>query len=138
MSARRRRLRVLTRREFWRVVRFLTVGAGVALTYAILFLGARELGARLWEANTIAYAASVMVQYFAHTLWTFRGKVRDMMQQGRFLGVIGFGAIFSFVATTKVGPALDWPDEAAAALVIFGLPVFNYILYRFWVFRGKR
>ena len=136
MSSRSRRLKVLSRREIWRVARFLTVGAAVAITYSALFLGLRASGEVLWEANAIAHVASVSVQYIAHTLWTFRSRLRDVAQQARFVGVIAFGFIFSFTVTTMISPAMGWPDTVSVALVVFLLPVFNYALYRFWVFRS--
>jgi putative flippase GtrA len=138
MSSKTRRLKVLFHREVWRVARFLIVGAAVALTYAGLFLGLRAAETPIWEANGIAHVASICVQYVSHTLWTFRSRLRDRAQQLRFLGVIVFGFGFSFAVTTLLSPYMGWPDVVSVALVVFVLPLFNYVLYRFWVFRGTR
>ena len=138
MSSKSRRRKLLTQREIWRVVRFLTVGGAVAVTYAVLFLGLLEVGATRWQANGVAQTASISLQYLAHTLWTFESGLRDPRQQGRFLGVIGFGFAYGFAVTTWLSPAMGWPDEVSAALVVFLLPVFNYALYRFWVFAPRR
>ncbi len=134
MSSRSRRRKVLTQREIWRLVRFLTVGAAVALTYSLLFTGLRTTGATLWESNGVAHVGSVTVQYVAHTLWTFRSRLLDHRQQARFVGVILFGFGFSFAVTTTISPTMGWPDWVSVLLVVFLLPVFNYALYRFWVF----
>ncbi|QPH53074.1 GtrA family protein [Pontivivens ytuae] len=134
-SFQKRRLHVLTRREFWRLVRFGVVGVCLAATYAGLFLGLREFGLTRWESNGIAFSISTALQYVAHTKWTFQSRIWDTGQQTKFLVVIGIGVVYSFIVTTKLTPFFGWPDWGAAACVIFTLPILNYILYRFWVFR---
>lgn len=138
MSHARRRRRLITKREAYRLIRFFTVGGGVALIYGGLFLGLRAVDVPVWLANGAAFAAGVLFQYVMHTKWTFRSTVWDGAQQARFGGVILFGFVFSYVVTTILAPVIGYGDQVSAALVIFVLPLFNFALYRFWVFRSGR
>ncbi|RED12157.1 GtrA family protein [Pontivivens insulae] len=124
--------------EAARFARFLIVGGGVALIYAGLFFALRYWLVPTWLANVIAFCCGVLFQYVMQTVWTFRASVRDSRQQARFLGVIVFGLVFSWLATTKMAPVIGYGDRIGAALVIFVLPVFNFALYRFWVFRDQQ
>lgn len=124
--------------SFARVVRFCAVGASVAAVYLAVYLSLVRSGANEALANVLAYAIAIIIQYVAHALWTFKGQAFVPRQILRFCTAVGLGLIVSTLITSAVGPGLAWQDWQSAILVVILLPVFNFMIFSLWVFRGKQ
>ena len=126
------------REELARLVRFSVTGVCVAAIYVIAYVLLTGAGMAPFWANLIAFTLAVAFQYVMQTRWTFRRRLADGLQGMRFVLTIGFGLVFSTVISTFVGPWLGWPPWVAAIIVAVTLPVTNYIVFRFWVYRVGR
>lgn len=126
------------REELGRLVRFTVTGTVVAAVYVAAYAGLSSLGMPPFWANLVSFASAVAVQYFGQTMWTFRGRITDGLQGMRFVTTVSLGLAFSTFLTTVVGPFFGWPAWVAAALVAVTLPVTNFIVFRFWVYRIRQ
>lgn len=115
-------------------VRFAIVGIAVALFYVLTYLALMAAGLSRPAANATAFLLAVAGQYVAQTLWTFRRPLGLPDQIVRFACTIGLGLLVSALLTGVIGPAMNWTDWMAAALVTVILPVQNYLFFRLWVF----
>ncbi|WP_413719757.1 GtrA family protein [Silicimonas sp. MF1-12-2] len=126
----------MTQVEFLRLLRFSTTGGLVALIYVVIYLMlASEAGLGQFQANLIAFSLAVIFQYIVQTLWTFKASIWSAPQVFRFALTIGLGLLFSSIITSLAGPYFSWPSWLSALVVVVVLPVLNYIIFRFWVYR---
>lgn len=127
--------RLLSMTEIARTLRFAVVGVGTAAFYALLFFVFRDLGVPATAASLIALGIAVVTQYFAHSLFTFRSAVAERGQIARFFATVATGALVSVLVTEILVPGARLPEWVGVAVVVFGLPVTNFIIFRLWVFR---
>ncbi|WP_300064065.1 GtrA family protein [uncultured Roseobacter sp.] len=117
-----------------RLARFALIGSLAAASYLLLYLGFLGLDLpRIW-ANALAFGLAVCLQYVGQAGFTFRKRLMDTAQIGRFGAMVALGFLTSMLITGGLGPALALADWAAAALVTVVLPVQNYIIMSAWVF----
>lgn len=124
----------MTRRNGRQLARFAIVGAIVALTYVALYLLLMRFGLTRGPANALAFCVAVGLQYLGQTRWTFEQPLKQGGQALRFIITICLGLAVSALITGFVGPAMGWPEAAAAVAVILWLPVQNFIFFRLWVY----
>lgn len=129
------RTRAALRAEAGRTLRFAVVGASVTLIYALGYAGLRGLGLAAWLASALAFAAAVAWQYRAQTAWTFRAPSGAHGRVRRFGVTVGAGLIVASAITGWIGPATGLSEAGAVAGVILWVPVQNYLIFRFWVYR---
>jgi len=120
----------------FQILRFAVVGTIVAALYVLLYLGLLAFGLIQPVANLLAFGSAVTVQYIGQAWWTFRQPLVMPEQIFRFTCTIVLGFVVSALITGLIGPALNWPDALAAAVVTVVLPVQNYLFFRIWVFAG--
>jgi len=125
-----------SRAEIARLARFALVGLAVAALYGVLYFVLRGMGLVPWLASIAAFAGAVTMQYVAHTVFTFRAPVDEPGQLARFVVTVTVGALLSTVITGFVGPSLGWPESVSILAVVVILPVTNFVIFRFWVFRA--
>jgi putative flippase GtrA len=121
--------------------RFGTVGLAATLTHALMFAGLIEFaGFAPLLANLIAFSAAVLVSFLGHFHWTFRKKTaRQRWQQQRaafvrFAVVALTGLALNSLAVVVVVNLLALPYQYALLLMIGVVPVFVFVLSKFWAF----
>ena len=124
----------MTQYNWGQLVRFAIVGIGVALLYVLIYLALLTLGSPQVIANIVAFLLAVAVQYFGHTLFTFRKPLGLPDQIVRFVCTIGLGLFVSTMITGILGPSMGWQNWVSAALVTIILPVQNFLFFKAWVF----
>ena len=123
--------------ELGKLIRFAVIGTTCAGIYFSVFVVQSALGVTPFLANLIAFTLAVVVQYLGHTLWTFRGSLKDAIQGVRFVATIGLGLLISTVISSVIAPHFTWPAWLTATLVVILLPISNYVAFRFWVYRAE-
>ncbi len=133
------RLRALCAREdFGRLLRFGVIGGLTALLYAALFFALVEgAGLARFAASTAAYLGAIVFQYFGHSLFTFRTPAVQAGQVWRFCMTNLTGCVLAALVTEVLPRIAPVPVWIAVGLVIFGLPVFNWLVMGRWVFKGR-
>ena len=116
------------------LIRFASVGLGVAALYVFAFLALLELGLGKLHANLIAFALAITVQYIGQAAFTFRKPLDDHAQMLRFLSMIAAGFFSASLITGAIGPVLSISDLAAAVCVTLFLPIQNFFIMKLWVF----
>lgn len=124
---------------FWQIARYGVTGLFVtACQAAIYWTLAAPLGLHPQLANGIGYLAAVLIGYFTHSAFTFRGHGSRNNQGAR-------GA--RFVAVSLISYALNafwvwlcvshmrWPEWSPIPAMIFVTPAVMFGLNRQWVFR---
>jgi putative flippase GtrA len=119
-------------------VRYLVVGVFCFLVdVGLLWLLHDGLGVPLALATPIAFLASFAVTYTLQRVVAFASDVRVTPSVGRYTVLV----IFNTLATTAIvwGTAavgLPWIGGKVAAVV--ATTIWNYFVYRYWVFAGPR
>ncbi|WP_102108100.1 GtrA family protein [Oceaniglobus roseus] len=116
------------------LLRFALVGAAVAGSYVLLYLAFQAAGLDRAAANALAFALAVVLQYLGQARLTYRRRLADGGQIGRFALMIGCGFATSALVTGILGPRLGLSDALSAAAVALLLPVQNFLLMTLWVF----
>jgi putative flippase GtrA len=121
--------------------RFGTVGLTAAAIHVLVFVAAMEL-ARLVPlvANFVAFGVAVLVSFFGHLQWTFRGqtagggRTQGRVALPRFILVALTGLALNSLAVYLVVNILAWPYYYAIALMISVVPLVVFVLSKFWAF----
>ena len=121
--------------EFWRLMRFSTVGAVATVTHiGIAMVLVAAAGANPTVGAMIGFAAAFLMSYLGHFRFTFAvsGRHRDYLLKFAASSLASFflstGAVW--VATAILG--IDYKPALIALAII--VPVCNYLVNRFWVF----
>jgi putative flippase GtrA len=122
--------------ELARALRFAIVGVSVAAVYVLLYFLLRQAGMIAWIASLLALATAFAVQYTAHTVFTFRSTFQEHGQLSRFLVTVLTGTAVSMLVTLVLVPRLGLPEWLGVGIIIFGLPIANFIIFRLWVYRA--
>lgn len=123
--------------ERQRFLRFATVGVVVAVYYLMAFWGLLKVFGSPWIANFWAFGSAVMIQYIGQTVWTFGKLMAVPAQIGKFLCMIGVGLIVSSAVTGVLGPQIGLSNFTSALVVVVLLPIINFVVLRFWVYREQ-
>lgn len=121
-----------------RWMRFGLVGGAATLCYALLgLLFVNAWGMPLLPGNGLAYLLSFAVSYLGQSLWTFqaRGGHRAMLPRFAATQAVGLG-LNSCIVWLLVRFGLEYELAMPAAVVL--VPVFVYLLCKYWVFRRTR
>jgi len=135
---------LVSKKEFTRFSRFLTVGAiGTALDFSLLVL-LKSIGLPTLIANSISFSAGLINNFTWNRLWTF-GDVQSNWQRqlGQYTLISLFGLTLNnaIVLSLEVvfGFLLPNPELGylPAKIVATGVVVFwNYFANRFWTFKN--
>jgi len=120
------------------LLRYVCTGLGVtALGAAIYYTLAEFAGVSPLVANSIAWITGIVVGYFLHSQFSFRGHgERDNLARtgSRFLivNVIGYllNSLWVWLLVERLGGANWWPIIP----MIFVTPFSTFVLHRRWTF----
>jgi putative flippase GtrA len=122
--------------ELQRIGRFGLVGVAATLVYAASFaLSVKELGVSAVIGTTIGYLLSTIISYFGHQGFSFAVSAdhADYLPRFAVLSVSSYGINVGMVAV--IVDILQFPYQVAVAVLTVLIPIINYFLNRFWVFR---
>jgi putative flippase GtrA len=120
-----------------RVVRFGLVGITATALYALIaFLLTFVIPGSAAIASLIAFSLSGVFSYFGHRRFTFQSHDNVKRSASRFACVNAFAYGVSAAIPLIVTDTLAYRPEASIALVCIVIPVMNYLLLNWFVFRG--
>jgi putative flippase GtrA len=121
--------------------RFGTIGLAAAAIHVLMFAAAIELaGLAALVANFVAFGIAVVVSFFGHSRWTFRGQTggggwhRQRTALVRFIIVAMTGLALNSLAVYVVVNLLAWPYYYAIVVMLFVVPLVVFALSKFWAF----
>jgi putative flippase GtrA len=121
--------------------RFGTVGIAAAAIHIMMFTASIELGGLApLAANFVAFGVAVVVSFFGHFRWTFRGHTagggwqRQCAAFSRFVVVALTGLTLNSLGVYVVVNLLAWPYYYAIVLMIAFVPLVVFALNKFWAF----
>lgn len=120
-------------------IRYIVVGSALAGLYLVLTLIGFALFPTASETlvSNAALLITILVQYFGHSILTFESRVNDPLQVGRFIGTIIVGMTISSVTMTFGPKVLGWDPAFLTIFVMAGVPIFNFIAFRMFVFNRR-
>lgn len=121
----------------YQVIKFGLVGAvatGIHAATFVLLVGWWSVNAL--AANTIAFAGAVGFSYLGHRHWTFSGDYDARGSFAKFvvISLIGFAANTANVFV--VDYVLSAPYVYCLPGMVFVVPLFVFLLSRYWAFGG--
>lgn len=126
----------LSRTASNQMISFGIVGVLVAFVYfAISLFLSSVLAWEPWKASTAGYFLAIITQYFLQTLFTFKRPLNQPRQAVRFFFTVLTGLVFSTILTGYFWPKTGLEEFLGYLVVIFTLPITNFIIFKFWVYR---
>lgn len=118
------------------VIRFGGVGTMATLThYASALLLSRGLDIDPAWAALLGVNVSALVSYFGHGHVTFRRRLDHRSMLPRFIASILSSYGLSYLGTHALVALGSIPDFIVFGIVVLAIVGFNFMLFRFWVFR---
>lgn len=110
--------------------------AGVIATFihVACFYGARNIGISVPIANVIGFLIANVGSYVMASLFVFRLGRLKFKEYRKFVLLTYIGFLFVFFAS-RASVMMEWPDWVALLIVIICIPVINFNLLRFVIFR---
>ncbi|HBB55955.1 MAG TPA: hypothetical protein DCZ49_07200 [Hyphomonadaceae bacterium] len=122
----------------WTGARYAISGILVASIYAgSFFILSRIFSIASTPSSSIALLIAIFVQYFLHSIYTFKRDWRDGDQLLRFVITIITGLLVSQVVIGNFAPRVGVPDYIGLVIVMVVLPIVNFMVFFIWVFRHK-
>jgi glycosyltransferase involved in cell wall biosynthesis len=125
------------------LARFVAVGALSTVAYVLLYLGLRgAMGAQ--AANALSLLVTAVANTAVNRSFTFgvRGRRHAVRHQIRGLLAFGAGLLLTSGALATLQAVSPRPGRAAEVTALVGAnllaTILRYVLYRSWVFRGRR
>jgi putative flippase GtrA len=118
------------------IMRFGIVGltaATVHFTTVVLFV--QYAGLHPLVANAFAFLVSFQVSYFGHRTWTFSGTAALHRVALPKLVLVQVCAFIANESLFYVFLQMHLPYQVALLIVLSILPIFTFLLSRFWVFK---
>lgn len=120
------------------VLRFLIVGGGNTLLYAVLsllFMWLLPFSKQV--SSTLAYLACIPVAFLAYKTFVFRaGSATSHSEILRFLITHSVNLVVSYVMVAVLCGALGLPRELAVLASCAAFAIIGYILMKLWVFKS--
>lgn len=120
------------------VLRFLIVGGGNTLLYAVLsllFMWLLPFSKQV--SSTLAYLAGIPVAFLAYKTFVFRaGSARSHSEILKFLVTHGVNLVVSYVMVAVLCGGLGLPREVGVLASCAAFAIIGYILMKLWVFRS--
>ncbi len=121
------------RREF---AKYFIVGfSGVFLDIATLLLFEKVFGVRPVLAVVMNQAILLTYNFTLNKYWSFRSRAMPHKQIVRYLSLAGFNYVFSVAAMYVGNERLGFEAVAVRVATIAVMMSWNFILYKFWVYR---
>lgn len=116
--------------------RFSGIGMMATATHYVAALAlSRGLGLDPGWAALLGVNASALVSYFGHGRFTFRRELDHASMLPRFVFSMLSAYAISYFGAQTLTFLTGWPDFLAYAVTIAVIVAFNYVVFRFWVFR---
>lgn len=122
-------------REFWTLVRFSVVGVAATAAYIIVSMAMISFGAvNPVVGSVMGFCASFLISYFGHFRFTFAatGGHRDYLLKFAVNSIAVL--LFSTFMVWLVASVLRMDYRIAVGISAIVIPVFNYLVSRFWIF----
>lgn len=121
------------------VLRFLIVGGGNTLFYAVLsllFMWLLPFSKQL--SSTLAYLAGIPIAFIAYKTFVFRaGSATSHREILRFLVTHSMNLVVSYVMVAVLCSGLGLPREVGVLASCAAFAIVGYILMKLWVFRSS-
>jgi putative flippase GtrA len=128
------------RQTYEEFVRFGLVGAtNTVIDFGVYIVLTR--GFAFWEkhfiiANAIAFAVAVLTSFLLNNFWTFNKNKQHLAGRGaKFLTVVAIALLWNSTIL-YVLTLLGYHDLLAKLVAVAVVGVWNFTLYKFWVFGG--
>lgn len=119
------------------ILRFLIVGGGNTLLYAVLsllFMSLLPFSKQV--SSTLAYLTAIPVAFLAYKKFVFRaGAATSHSEILRFLVTHGVNLVVSYVMVAVLCGGFGLPREVGVLASCAAFAIIGYILMKLWVFR---
>ncbi|MCO4250993.1 GtrA family protein [Pseudarthrobacter raffinosi] len=130
----RRLLRILAESP---VIRFLIVGGlSFALDLGILAILHEGVGVDLWIATPIAFIASLVFNFLLQRMFTFRATNHRAVSAAKYLLLVLVNIVVSDLIVISFD-SKGWSYVAGKVTATVLTTVWNYLLYRHWIFKSS-
>lgn len=120
------------------ILRFLVVGGGNTLLYAVLsllFMWILPLSKQV--SSTLAYLTAIPVAFLAYKKFVFRaGPEIRHSEILRFLVTHGVNLVVSYVMVAVLCGSFGLPREVGVVASCAAFAIIGYVLMKLWVFRN--
>ncbi|MER8499629.1 GtrA family protein [Mesorhizobium sp. M0208] len=120
-----------------RPARFLIIGLGATLLYALLaavFSMGDAVSMRPASASVLAYAIAAVFSYAGHKYFTFVSSGAHRFEAPRFFVLTLLGLAVSFLLPAVLSGILGLQAQIPIVLTCLVIPLVNYVMLRHWVF----
>jgi len=121
------------------ILRFLVVGGGNTLLYAVLsllFMWLLPFSKQV--CSTLAYLAGIPVAFLAYKTFVFRaGSATSHSEILRFLVTHSVNLLVSYAMVAVLCAGLGLPREVGVLASCAAFAIIGYILMKLWVFRSS-
>lgn len=126
-------------KRFERVIRYIAVGGGVTLFYSALTIGFIKGGiiSDPTFASGTSFVLTQPLSFLAHRRFTYADAGEDMRQWQRF-GVIALTGFAITIGVMQFVMLLKWPYQIGLIVGWVLIPIANFLINAFWVFRTKK
>jgi putative flippase GtrA len=119
-------------------VRFLIVGGLTFVVDVGLLAVLHEIaGVPLPVATGVAFLASFAFNFAAQRFFAFRGTGSILVGLGKYTGLV-FVNTLATIGIVGVSEALGWGWLPGKLVAVGAITVWNYFLYRYWIFASTR
>ena len=118
-----------------RVLRFVAIGLGATMLYAILaLLFESTLTFDPVPASILAYGFAAAFSYFGHKLFTFVSAGEHRKEAPRFIATASVGLVVATAAPSIFTYMLGLPSWVAVGVTCTVIPLANLLVLEKWVF----
>lgn len=133
---RSRALSLLQKHKTSSVVRFLLVGGlSYALDLGLLVVLYEFFGVELWLATPVAFLVSLVFNFLLQRIFTFRATNKRGFSALKYILLVILNIFVSDLIVTGFD-AFGWSYMAGKTTATVLTTVWNYFLYRHWIFKG--
>jgi putative flippase GtrA len=124
-------------REAPQFIRYGLVGILLMIAYlGLAQILAEVVGISPVLASPVSFMLCVPLAYLGQSIVVFRAPWGDRAQQKRFLATTLVGFIIATSAAPLLALVADVPSYVNFVVVSLLVPLANFVVFRFWVFRG--
>lgn len=117
------------------IICFGIVGITATVTHYLVALTSHEVaGVNLYLANLIGYVTAMAVSYFGHGRFTFQVALTGANLR-RFVVASVTTFLFSELLLFLLERGTELPHRITLSLVVVSVPIFSFLLNKFWVYR---
>jgi len=123
--------------HFWQLVRYGIVGCLLMLLYlGLAILLNSRFGLSPAVASPLSFVLLLPLVYLGQAVLVFRARCGNRTQMVRFFVTAANGFVISASVVPTLGAWFALPAQANFLVVSCVVPVMNFLIFRFWVFRA--